>query len=99
MGNAVTFFGAADSPHCGPMTRTTTQVTVKVNNINVSRKDDPNTPHLIPTGTPCSTHFASITTGSNTVFVGGKGIGRVLDDVGEDTCTYVAEGSPTVFAG
>ena len=99
MGRAVTFYGAADHPHCGPMTRTVTQTTVNVNNIPVSRKGDPNTPHLIPNATPCGTHAATITTGSLTVFVGGKGIGRVLDDVGVATCTYVSEGSPTVYAG
>ena len=99
MGRAVTFKGAADHPHCGPMTRTATQTTVNVNNIPVSREGDPNTPHLIPNATPCGTHAATITTGSLTVFVGGKGIGRVLDDVGAATCTYVSEGSPTVYAG
>jgi len=78
MGRAVTFKGAADHPHCGPMTRKATQTTVNVNNIPVSRQGDPNTPHLIPNATPCGTHFASITTGSLTVFVVVKGLEESL---------------------
>ena len=103
MGSAVTFLGAADIPHCSPMTRTVTQTSVNVNSIPISRQGDPNTPHLLP-GTPCPPHTASIILGSTTVFVGGKGIGRVGDVLGIPatgvvTCTAVAAGSPTVFAG
>ena len=108
MGSAVTFLGAKDVPHCSPMTRTVTQTSVNVNNIPISRQGDPNTLHQLPIATPCPFHTASIILGSTTVFVGGKGIGRVLDLLGTPatggasavvTCTSVSEGSPTVFAG
>tara|TARA_R100001163_G_scaffold56735_1_gene44499 strand:- start:46 stop:201 length:156 start_codon:yes stop_codon:yes gene_type:complete len=51
----------------------------------------------MPGGTPCTPHAAPITTGSSTVFVNGKGCGRVGDAV--TACTQVAGGSPNVFAG
>jgi uncharacterized Zn-binding protein involved in type VI secretion len=56
-----------------------------------------NTVHLMPTPPGCSPHSAPITTGSSTVFVNGKGCGRVGDAV--TACTQVAGGSPNVFAG
>ena len=107
MGSPVPFLGAADVPHCGPMVRTVTQTSVNVNGIPISRQGDPNTPHLMP-GTPCPIHTAKIIFGSSSVFVGGKGCGRVLDVLGTlaigdspavVTCTAVAQGSPSVFAG
>ena len=43
----------------------------------------------------CVPHSAAIAVGSSTVFVNGRGAGRV----GDATCTAVAAGSPNVFAG
>lgn len=101
MGNAVTYEGAADVPHCGPMTRDGHSDNVFVGigggvSKGISREGDNNEAHLRP-GDPCPVHVAPITTGSTTVFVNGKGCGRVLDSI--TGCTSVAEGSPTVFAG
>ena len=64
------------------------------NNIQISRQHDNNTPHLLP-GNPCPGHAAAISVGSTTVFINGKGCGRV----GDATCTAVAAGSHNVFAG
>jgi uncharacterized Zn-binding protein involved in type VI secretion len=97
MGNAVTFFGALDTTHCSAMTRTTTQESVKVNGINISREGDVNTGHLYPLGDGCATHAKPIANSGIAVFVGGKRIGRLGDALTD--CTTVAQGSPTVFAG
>jgi uncharacterized Zn-binding protein involved in type VI secretion len=40
---------------------------------------------------------APIESGSSTVFVNGKGAGRIGDSI--SGCTFVASGSPNVFAG
>ena len=69
---------------------------VYVNSIPWSRQGDVNTPHLLP-GEPCPTHAAPIATGSLTVFVNGRGAGRIGDAI--SSCTSVAEGSPDVFCG
>jgi len=69
---------------------------VFVNGIPWSRQGDNNTSHLVP-GVPCPSHSAPIATGSTTVFINGKGCGRVGDAI--SGCTSVAEGSPNVFAG
>ena len=64
------------------------------NGIAISRQGDNNTSHLLPP-VPCPAHSAPIATGSTTVFVNGKGCGRVGDAI--SGCTSVAEGSPNVF--
>jgi uncharacterized Zn-binding protein involved in type VI secretion len=69
---------------------------VFVNGIPWSRQGDVNTPHLLP-GEPCPTHTAPIAVGSTTVFVNGRGAGRVGDAI--SGCTSVAAGSPDVFCG
>jgi uncharacterized Zn-binding protein involved in type VI secretion len=69
---------------------------VFVNGIGVSRQGDNNTVHLLP-GAPCPPHAAPIATGSSTVFINGKGCGRVGDGI--TGCTSVAAGSGNVFAG
>jgi len=69
---------------------------VFVNGIPWSRQGDLNTPHLLP-GVPCPSHAAPIAVGSTTVFVNGKGAGRVGDAI--SGCTSVATGSPNVFCG
>ena len=86
-----------DVPHCGPMKRTATQGNVYVNGKAVSREGDPNTPHLVPGGRGCVIHSAPITNGSNSVFIGNKGVGRVGDSL--TLCTAVSTGSANVFAG
>jgi len=93
---AVTRKGDADVSHCSGMTRDGCSPDVYVNGIAVSRQGDNNTSHLLP-GAPCPSHAAPIATGSSTVFVNGKGIGRVGDAL--SGCTSVAAGSPNVFAG
>jgi uncharacterized Zn-binding protein involved in type VI secretion len=79
------------------MTRLGHSSDVFINGIGVSRQDDNNTSHLLPGGDDCPSHSAPITTGSTTVFVNGKGIGRVGDAI--TGCTSVSAGSPDVFAG
>ena len=93
---AVTRIGDADVPHCSGMTRAQGSPNVRVNSIPVSRQGDNNTGHLLPPA-PCPGHSAPIAVGSTTVFVNGKGCGRVGDAI--SGCTSVAEGSPNVFAG
>ena len=93
---AVTRKGDADVTHCTGMVRSGASSNVFVNNIGVSRQGDNNTSHLLP-GVPCPVHAAPIASGSSTVRVNGKGIGRVGDGI--SGCTSVAAGSPNVFSG
>jgi len=85
---------------------------VFVNGIKVSCQGHTNTPHLglphlyTPAGTPlhpnCTFHPGDeIAVGSRTVFVNGKGIGRIGDKIRTSAGpnTSVAEGSPNVLAG
>ena len=93
---SITRIGDSDVNHCGPMVRAQGSPNVYCNKIPISRESDLNTPHLLP-GVPCPSHAAPIASGSSTVFVNGKGAGRVGDAV--SGCTSVAAGSPNVFAG
>lgn len=93
---AATRVGDADVAHCSGMTRAVGSPDVYVNGIPWSRQGDVNTTHLLP-GAPCPPHAAPITIGSTTVFVNGKGAGRVGDAI--SGCTSVAAGSSNVFAG
>ena len=93
---AVTRIGDADVTHCSGMTRAQGSSNVFANSIAVSRQGDNNTTHLLP-GAPCPSHAKPITPGSTTVFVNGKGCGRVGDSI--FGCTFVATGSTNVFAG
>ena len=95
---AVTREGDKDVTHCSTPARDQHSPNVLVNNIGVSRQGDNNTVHLKPPAAPvCPPHSASIATGSTTVFVNGKGCGRVGDSI--SSCTSVAAGSCDVFAG
>ena len=94
---ALTRIGDADVAHCSGMTRAAGSPNVFVNSIAISRQGDNNTGHLLPTVIPCPSHSAPIATGSTTVFINGKGCGRVGDAI--SGCTSVAAGSPNVFAG
>ena len=80
---------------------------VFVNGIGVSRQGDINTPHLgqphLPSeaGGPhpnCTPRQDFIAVGSRTVFVNGKGCGRIGDKI-SGFGTSVSEGSQNVFAG
>ena len=82
--------------HCAVPLRDERSNNVKVNGTGISRQDDKNTLHKKPPA-PCPEHAKPITTGSTTVFVNGKGCGRVGDKV--TGCTSVASGSENVFAG
>jgi uncharacterized Zn-binding protein involved in type VI secretion len=93
---AVTRIGDADVTHCSTPLRAVGSANVLVNNIPVSRQGDVNTSHKLP-GSPCPSHASPIAVGSTSVFVNGKGIGRVGDAI--SGCTSVAAGSPNVFAG
>ena len=93
---AVTRIGDADVTHCSGMTRAVGSSNVFCNSIGVSRQGDNNTTHLLP-GAPCPAHAAPIASGCSTVFVNGKGCGRVGDSI--SACTSVAAGSGNVFAG
>ena len=93
---AATRIGDADVSHCSGMTRAEGSPNVYVNGIKWSRQGDNNTGHLLP-GSPCPTHAVPIATGSTTVFINGKGAGRIGDGI--SSCTSVAAGSSNVFAG
>ena len=85
-----------DIVHCALPLRDERSDDVKVNGTGISRQGDNNTLHKKPPA-PCPKHVAPITTGSTTVFVNGKGCGRVGDAI--TACTSVASGSENVFAG
>ena len=93
---AATRIGDADVSHCSGMTRAQGSPNVFVNGIAWSRQGDVNTSHLLPAPI-CPSHTAPITIGSTTVFINGKGAGRVGDAL--SGCTSVAQGSPNVFCG
>ncbi len=93
---SVTRIGDKDVTHCSTPARAEGSPNVFCNGIAISRQGDNNTSHLLPP-IPCPAHSAPIATGSTTVFVNGKGCGRVGDAI--SGCTSVAEGSPNVFAG
>lgn len=93
---AVTRIGDADVVHCSVPFRKEGSPNVFCNSISVSRQGDNNTSHLLP-GSPCPSHSAPITTGSQTVFINSKGCGRIGDAI--TACTSVAAGSSNVFAG
>jgi len=93
---AATRIGDKDVTHCSTPTRNQGSNNVFVNGIAWSRQGDNNTVHLLP-GVPCPAHAAPIAVGSTTVFVNGKGAGRIGDAI--SGCTSVAEGSPNVFCG
>ena len=82
--------------HCSIPLRLERSPNVYCNGTRISRQGDNNHPHLLPPA-PCPTHQAPIAVGSPTVFVNGKGCGRIGDAV--SSCTSVATGSSNVFAG
>lgn len=86
----------ADVVHCSQPLRSARSPNVFCNLTGISRQGDVNTPHLLPP-IPCPIHEAPIAIGSTTVFINGKGCGRIGDAV--SGCTSVATGSSNVFAG
>jgi len=94
---AATRIGDADVTHCSTPARMVGSPDVFVNGIPWSRQGDINTPHLLPCPPGCCVHVAPIATGSSTVFVNGRGSGRIGDGI--SGCTSVAVGSPNVYAG
>jgi len=86
----------SDTPHCSTPKRDQCSGDVFVDGTGISRQGDNNTSHKLPPA-PCPSHAAPITTGSTTVFVNGKGCGRVGDAI--TGCTSVATGFERVFAG
>jgi uncharacterized Zn-binding protein involved in type VI secretion len=97
MSKPATRIGDADIIHdCETPYRAEGSENVFVNGIPWSRQGDNNTVHkYTPTCVP--QHGMPIATGSQTVFVNGKGGGRIGDAI--SSCTAVAEGSPDVFCG
>ena len=96
---AATRISDADVTHCTTPFRAQGSPEVLVNGRPWSRQGDINTVHLKPCGCPpcCCPHNASISVGSSTVFVNGRGAGRIGDGIAG--CTSVGQGSPNVFAG
>ena len=90
-----------DVVHCSVPKRLEESPDVFVNKdsggAGISRQGDDNHPHLLPAADDCPIHQAPIETGSPTVFINGKGCGRIGDNV--SNCTQVATGSPNTFAG
>ena len=82
--------------HCSIPSRLERSPNVYCNGTGISRQGDLNDGHLLPPE-PCLTHQAPIEIGSTTVFINGKGCGRIGDAISE--CTSVATGSFNVFAG
>ena len=85
-----------DVVHCSLPRRDALSPNVRVNGTGISRQGDVNTSHLLPPAV-CPAHTAPITTGSTTVFINGKGCGRIGDGI--TACTSVASGSENTFAG
>lgn len=69
---------------------------VYVNGLPVVCKGDPSQVHTIGNPPACTPHTATVSVGSATVFVGGKGVARVGDPIDSGSIT---EGSDDVFAG
>ena len=92
-----TRIGDADIVHCSGPSRMVGSPNVLVNGIPWSRQGDINIPHLLPCGAGCCIHVAPISIGSTTVFVNGRGGGRISDAI--TSCTSVQQGSSNVFAG
>ena len=100
MGRPACRIGDIDMVHCiGFPRRAMGSRNVFVNWRPWSRQLDFNTPHLLPCKCPicCCIHTAPIARGSSSVFVNGRGAGRMFDGVAR--CTYVAWGSWNVFCG
>ena len=97
MSRPATRVGDKDIVHdCNQQYRAEGSPDVMVNGIPWSRQGDKNTPHnYTPTCIPI--HAMPIATGSKSVFINGKGAGRIGDSI--TSCTAVAEGSPDVYAG
>ena len=85
-----------DVIHCEVPNRLERSPNVFVNGTGISREDDKNDLHEALT-LLCDEHQAPIQTGSTTVFINGKGCGRIGDNV--TGCTSVATGSADTFAG
>jgi uncharacterized Zn-binding protein involved in type VI secretion len=83
-------------PHCSPYVIANGSPTVFVNLKPAARLGDISTAHLRP-GNPCRGHVAPISSGSPTVFVNLRPLARLGDPLA--ACTFIASGSPTVFAG
>jgi len=86
----------SDVVHCSTPLRDQCSSDVFVDGTGVSRQGDNNTSHLLPP-VPCPSHAAPIAVGSTTVFINGKGCGRIGDAIAG--CTSVATGFNEVFAG
>ena len=73
-----------------------TATSVFINGIRVARPPDPLVPHTLPVGPFCLFHFATINSGSFSVFAQGIPVARVGDSADFGA---VIQGSNNVFAG
>ena len=94
---AISRIGDLDVPHCSGMVRATGSSDVFVNTRPAVRQGDINTVHDFPLGDICPVHVGAVRSGSSSVFINGKGAGRVGD--GLIACTSIAQGSTNVFVG
>ena len=83
-------------PHCSGYVIAAGSSDVYINGIAAARQGDIVTGHLLP-GLPCPAHAPPIAKGSRTIFVNNRPLARVGDPVAG--CTFIAQCSPTVFAG
>ena len=88
--------GSLGVPHCTPYTIATGSPNVFVNGLPVATLGSISTPHLMY-AKKCFPHVAAVSFGSTSVFVNGLPIARLGDPL--TLCTFIATGSPTVFAG
>ena len=88
--------GSLGVPHCSPYTIATGSPNVFVNGLPVATLGSISTPHFM-FAKKCFPHVAPVSFGSTSVFVNGLPIARLGDPLA--LCTFIATGSPTVFAG
>jgi len=88
--------GSLGVPHCTPYAIATGSPNVFVNGKPVATLGSISTPHLTY-AKKCFPHVAAVSFGSTSVFVNGLPIARLGDPL--TFCTFIATGSPTVFAG
>lgn len=94
---AVARIGDFNLPHCSPMVLALGSGSVFVNGRPMSFRGCFNTVHLLPAGKICLPHIGFVGLGSFTVFVHGLGVARFGDYM--TFCTFIVQGSTTVFAG
>ena len=93
---AVARQGDMNVPHCSYHTMQGASGDVFANGLGVCRIGDSTTVHLTY-GKKCGAHRAPVSSGSSSVFVNGRPVACVGSNL--TLCTFIAQGSPNVFAG